>query len=110
MRAAAEALNIHPSTVSRYVSDRYIQTEAGVMPLKRMFSTGYETDTGGSISSEEVKRKIAALIQNETRALSDQKLTELLGHEGIPISRRTVAKYREQLHIPESRIRERQYT
>ncbi len=110
MRAAAEALNIHPSTVSRYVSDRYIQTEAGVMPLKRMFSTGYETDTGGSVSSEEVKRKIAALIQNETRALSDQNLTELLGHEGIPISRRTVAKYREQLHIPESRIRERQYT
>ncbi|MCD8321887.1 MAG: RNA polymerase factor sigma-54 [Oscillospiraceae bacterium] len=110
MRAAAEALNIHPSTVSRCVSDRYIQTGAGVVPLKRMFSTGYALDTDRAVSSVEVKQKIAALIQNETRALSDQRLAELLGQEGIPISRRTVAKYREQLHIPESRIRERQYT
>ncbi|MBO8165458.1 MAG: RNA polymerase factor sigma-54 [Brevibacillus sp.] len=105
----AERVDLHESTVSRATSNKYVQTPRGVFELKYFFTSALSTANGDAASSESVKRRIKALIEAEDRfrPLSDQKLTELLEKEGIEISRRTVAKYREEMMIPSSAKRKR---
>jgi RNA polymerase sigma-54 factor len=105
----AERVNLHESTISRATSNKYVQTPRGIFELKYFFTSALSTANGEAASSESVKRRIKALIEQEDRKqpLSDQKLTELLLEEGIEISRRTVAKYREEMMIPSSAKRKR---
>ncbi|MGE5704786.1 MAG: RNA polymerase factor sigma-54 [Clostridia bacterium] len=105
----AERVSLHESTISRATNGKYVQTPRGVFELKYFFTSALSTASGDSASSESVKRKIKALIEQEDRKSphSDQKLAELLLKEGIEISRRTVAKYREEMLIASSAKRKR---
>jgi RNA polymerase sigma-54 factor len=105
----AERVGLHESTISRATSNKYVQTPRGIFELKYFFTSALSTASGEAASSESVKRRIKALIDGEDRKspLSDQKLSELLLAEGIEISRRTVAKYREEMLIPSSAKRKR---
>lgn len=105
----AERVGLHESTISRATSNKYVQTPRGIFELKYFFTSALSTSNGEATSSESVKRRIKALIDQEDRKapLSDQKLGEMLLTEGIEISRRTVAKYREEMLIPSSAKRKR---
>lgn len=105
----AERVSLHESTVSRATSNKYVQTPRGVFELKYFFTSALTTASGDATSSESVKKRIKALIDAEDRKqpLSDQKLAEMLAQEGIEISRRTVAKYREEMLIASSAKRKR---
>lgn len=105
----AERVGLHESTISRATSNKYVQTPRGIFELKYFFTSALSTASGESASSESVKRRIKALIDQEDRKspLSDQKLSEMLLTEGIEISRRTVAKYREEMLIASSAKRKR---
>lgn len=98
---AVEA-GIHESTVSRAVKDKYIQCAQGAFPMSHFFSRALCTDGGDSVSPEKAKAAIRELINGEDkhRPLSDQKLCDLLAKQGLAISRRTVAKYRDEMGIP----------
>jgi RNA polymerase sigma-54 factor len=107
MREVAEELGIHESTVSRAVKNKYVQTPFGTVELRRFFSSSVSSVyvDEDAASSVKVKMFIKQLIEQENKQqpLSDQKLADLLHEQyGVVISRRTVAKYREQLHIPSS--------
>ncbi len=104
LRDVAEDIEMHESTVSRVVSNKYIHTARGLFPLKFFFHSGIDREYGGDISSLTVKRKIQHLIQEENsrKPLSDSELMRVLNREGIQIARRTVAKYRDELGIPSS--------
>lgn len=101
LREVAEELKIHESTVSRAIANKYVQTPRGIFELKFFFASGVEKYSGQSTSAESIKNRMIELIENEDKAspLTDQSLTECLKNEGIKISRRTVAKYREELGI-----------
>lgn len=105
----AERVGLHESTVSRATNQKYVQTPWGIFELKFFFTSGLQTASGEAASSESVKRRLKALIEGEDRRkpLSDQKLADLLMKEGIEISRRTVAKYREEMRIASSAKRKR---
>ncbi|MDC0765235.1 RNA polymerase factor sigma-54 [Brevibacillus sp. AG] len=105
----AERVGLHESTISRATSNKYVQTPRGIFELKYFFTSALSTSSGEVTSSESVKRRIKTLIEQEDRKspLSDQKLGEMLLTEGIEISRRTVAKYREEMLIPSSAKRKR---
>ena len=98
----ALSLNLHESTVSRACSRKYIMTPRGTFELKRFFSVRIPNRFGNDESAEAIKHKIARLIKLEDAnfPLSDQQITEQLRGSGAQISRRTVAKYRAELHIP----------
>ncbi|MCH9648096.1 MAG: RNA polymerase factor sigma-54 [Deltaproteobacteria bacterium] len=104
LRDVAEDIAMHESTVSRVVSNKYIHTPRGLLPMKFFFHSGIDRDYGENISSLSVKRKIQHLIQEEppNKPLSDSELMRILKREGIQIARRTVAKYRDELGIPSS--------
>ncbi|HEX9943366.1 MAG TPA: RNA polymerase factor sigma-54 [Thermoanaerobaculia bacterium] len=104
LRDVAEDIGMHESTVSRVVSNKYIHTQRGLLPMKFFFHSGIDREYGDNISSLTVKRKIEQLIQAEDpkRPLSDSELMRILNREGIQIARRTVAKYRDELSIPSS--------
>ncbi|QJD87811.1 RNA polymerase factor sigma-54 [Cohnella herbarum] len=97
----------HPSTVSRAIRDKYVETGFGVFPLSRFFSAGLGTDTGETVSSRSIKCRIRTLIASECRSkpLSDSELASALQEEGIRVSRRTVAKYREEERLLPSALR-----
>ena len=105
----AERIGMHESTVSRAVNGKYVQTPYGVFELKSFFTTGIETASGDPTSAAAVKLRLKELIRTEqvSRPYSDSQLAELLAEEGIRISRRTVAKYREELQILPSLERKR---
>lgn len=105
----AERIDMHESTVSRAVSGKYIKTPHGVFELKSFFTTGIETACGDPTSASVVKLRLKELIRTEqvSRPYSDSQLAEQLAGEGIRISRRTVAKYREELQILPSLERKR---
>ncbi|HBU80731.1 MAG TPA: RNA polymerase sigma-54 factor [Paenibacillus sp.] len=105
----AEAIGMHESTVSRTVTGKYVQTPHGVFELKAFFASGLETTNGEMASAPAVKLRLKELIRSERaeRPYSDSQLTALLAKEGIVISRRTVAKYREELQILPSLERKR---
>ncbi|MHB1326137.1 MAG: RNA polymerase factor sigma-54 [Thermoleophilia bacterium] len=100
----ARRLEVHPSTVSRAVLGKYMSTPYGVFEFRFFFSAGYATDHGEGLAATAVKKRLAGLISAEdsSRPLSDQKLAGQLAENGLSISRRTVAKYREALGIPAS--------
>ena len=104
LRDVAEDIEMHESTVSRVVSNKYMHTPRGLLPMKFFFHSGIDRDYGGDISSLTVKRKIQHFIQEEDakKPLSDSELMRILNREGIHIARRTVAKYRDELSIPSS--------
>ena len=107
MSDLAVELGCDPSTISRTVAEKYMQTPRGIFPLRYFFTGGTETDEGESMGWDRVKTRVRELIDAEDRAepLNDDKIAALLKTEGITISRRTVAKYRRQLSIPTARQR-----
>jgi RNA polymerase sigma-54 factor len=109
LRDVAEDIGMHESTVSRVVSNKYIHTPRGLYPLKFFFHSGIDRDYGEDISSLTVKKKIRHLIEGEDprHPLSDSELMRILHREGIQIARRTVAKYRDELHLSSSADRRR---
>ena len=109
LRDVAEDIEMHESTVSRVVSNKYIHTPRGVYPMKFFFHSGIDREYGDNISSLTVKRKIEKLIEaeNSKKPLSDSELMRILNREGIQIARRTVAKYRDELNIPSSTDRKK---
>jgi RNA polymerase sigma-54 factor len=107
MTEVAQRIGVHETTVSRAIANKYMQTPHGVFELKYFFTPGIRLLDGRSITQDEVKNCIAELISNESsdKPLTDQDLTEALKEKGIPIARRTVAKYREELKILPSHLR-----
>ena len=100
LRAVAEAIGMHESTVSRVTSNKYLACDRGLYELKYFFTSGIQSADGGdAVSAEAVKSRIKALIAAEepARILSDDQLVDLLKGEGFDIARRTVAKYREAI-------------
>ncbi|MEW6741180.1 MAG: RNA polymerase factor sigma-54 [Planctomycetota bacterium] len=107
MQEVADALGIHVSTVSRAISDKYIQTHRGIFPMK-FFFTGAAQGANGAVESRAgVKQKVKEIIDSEDRKLplSDEEIVDKLKALGLDIARRTVTKYRKALHIPSSRQR-----
>lgn len=109
LKKVAEMVGLHESTVSRATSNKYIQTPQGVFEMKYFFSTGLNNAAGTTTSAESIKKMLQEIIAGEdARApLNDQKISELFRQRGIKISRRTVAKYRDELGIPPIRKRKR---
>ena len=107
LRDVAEDIGMHESTVSRVVSNKWMATPRGLVPMKFFFHSAIASSMGEDVSSLAVKGKIRSLVEAEDPAhpLSDARLAELLLRDGIRIARRTVAKYREELRIPASSIR-----
>jgi RNA polymerase sigma-54 factor len=108
LRDVAEDIGMHESTVSRVVSNKWMASPRGLLPMKFFFHSAIASTGGGEdVSSLAVKGKIRSLVESEdpSHPMSDARLSELLARDGIRIARRTVAKYREELHIPASSIR-----
>jgi len=107
MGEVADAVGVHETTVSRAVSGKYMATPQGVFEMKYFFTSGYETTTGESLSNISVKGAILDLVKHENGSapLSDHEIVEILAERGIPIARRTVAKYRDELNILPSHMR-----
>ncbi|MBQ7210218.1 MAG: RNA polymerase factor sigma-54 [Paludibacteraceae bacterium] len=95
------------STISRVSNSKYVQTEFGIYPLKFFFSESMLSDSGDEVSTRQLKKVLASLIQEEDKRhpLNDDKLVELMKLQGYQIARRTIAKYREQMGIPVARLR-----
>lgn len=104
LREVAEEVELHESTISRVTSNKYLLTPRGLFELKYFFSSHVGTTAGGEASSTAIRAKIKKLIaeENPRKPLSDNRLTDLLKQDGIEVARRTVAKYRESLHIASS--------
>ena len=107
LRDVAEKSGLDQSTVSRVSNSKYAQTRWGTFPLRHFFSDSYVTESGEELSKRRIKAALRELIDGEDKRnpLSDEVLTAALADMGFPIARRTVAKYREQLGIPISRLR-----
>jgi len=107
MTQVADQLGIHVATVSRAVSEKYLQTPRGIVPLRMFFSGGTTSAEGEDMSWTAVQEKLKEVIANEDKSkpLSDDALAAEMKKHGIDIARRTVAKYRNQLHIPSARQR-----
>jgi RNA polymerase sigma-54 factor len=107
MKEIADAVGVHETTVSRAVSGKYMATPQGVFEMKYFFTPGYQTATGESMSNTSVKEAILDLVKHEdgNAPLSDQEIVEMLSERGVPIARRTVAKYRTELNILPSNMR-----
>ena len=103
----ADIVGVHETTVSRAISGKYIRTPHGVFEMKYFFTPGYQTADGVSMSNTSVKGAIAELVkaENAKTPLSDKEIVEILSKRGIPIARRTVAKYRNELNILPSNMR-----
>jgi len=110
LRDIAEAVEMHESTVSRVTSGKYIATPRGTYELKYFFTTALHGTDGGEHSAEAVRYRIRGMIEAEgpDDVLSDDAIVVVLRREGVDIARRTVAKYREALHIPNSVQRRRE--
>ena len=104
LRDVADDIQMHESTVSRVVSNKYMHTPRGLFLMKYFFHSGIDSEYGEDISSLTVKKKIQTFIEAEDprKPLSDSKIMKILNDEGINIARRTVAKYRDELNIPSS--------
>jgi RNA polymerase sigma-54 factor len=107
MSNVAQAVGVHETTVSRAVSGKYLASPRGLFELKYFFTSGYTTSDGESVSNESVRQAIAEIVRTEDsrRPLSDQDIVAMLSERGLPIARRTVAKYREQIGILPSHLR-----
>ena len=107
MKRIAEILEVHETTVSRAVAGKYMQTPRGLLAMKYFFKPGVRTISGDLVSNEHAKAILAELISKEDKKkpYSDAILVTLLSEQNISISRRTVAKYRDQLKILSSHLR-----
>jgi RNA polymerase sigma-54 factor len=107
MAEVADAVGVHETTVSRAVSGKYMATPQGVFEMKYFFTGGYRTASGESLSNTSVKQAVLDLVKHESGSapLSDHEIVEILSERGIPIARRTVAKYRTALNILPSHMR-----
>lgn len=107
MSELAQRFNCDPSTISRTVDEKYIQTPRGTYPLRRFFTGGAETADGQQIGWDSIKAKVQEIVDQEDKSkpLSDDAIMKALQKSGIEIKRRTVAKYRSQLSIPTARQR-----
>jgi RNA polymerase sigma-54 factor len=111
IKDVAGELGVHSSTISRVVTNKYVDTPQGVMELRKFFTMGVENTSGESMSIVQVKLKIRKLIEeeNKKKPYSDNQLGQLLRRDNVFITRRTVAKYREQMQIAGSRERKSGY-
>ena len=107
MNQVAEVVGVHETTVSRAIANKYVQTPYGLYDLKYFFTPGYQTASGEVMSNTSVKDAIQDLISRESPAkpLSDQEIVKILSERGIPLARRTVAKYRSELGLLPSNLR-----
>ena len=107
IKDVAEEIGVHPSTVSRAVSSKYVHTSQGVFELRFFFSEGVHGPEGGSTPLMLLKRKVKKLIDEEDprKPLTDDLIASMLEAQGIDVTRRTVAKYREDLRIPSTHQR-----
>ncbi len=103
----AEAVDLHESTISRVTTQKYMLTPGGIFELKYFFSSHVSPDSGGEVSSTAIRALIKKLVseENPRKPLSDNKIAQLLKEQNIQVARRTIAKYRELLHIPPSNER-----
>lgn len=108
LRQVAEAIEMHESTVSRATSGKYVETPRGVFELRFFFSAAVGGEGGEARAAAVIRHRIRTLIDKETKALSDDKIVQLLRQAGFDVARRTVAKYREAMRIPSSVERRRQ--
>jgi RNA polymerase sigma-54 factor len=107
IKEVAEEIGVHPSTVSRAVANKYAHTPQGVFELRYFFSESVNGPEGSNTSLLILKRRVKKLIEEEdpTRPLTDEQITRILQSQGIQVTRRTVAKYREDMHIPSTHQR-----
>jgi RNA polymerase sigma-54 factor len=107
IKEVAEEIGVHPSTVSRAVSSKYVHTSQGVFELRFFFSEGVNGPEGAGTPLMLLKRKVKKLIEDEDshKPLTDDQIAHLLQTQGINVTRRTVAKYREDMHIPSTHQR-----
>ena len=107
LKDIAEDIGMHLSTVSRVVNRKYAHTPQGVIELRRFFTEGMLNEEGEEVSTRIIKLKIKKLIEEEDshNPITDDQVVKILVKDGIKLSRRTVAKYRDQMHIPGSRER-----
>ncbi len=107
IKEVAEEIGVHPSTVSRAVANKYAHTPQGVFELRYFFSESVQGPEGGGTSLLILKRRVKKLIEEEdpTRPLTDEQITRILQSQGIQVTRRTVAKYREDMRIPSTHQR-----
>jgi RNA polymerase sigma-54 factor len=107
IKEVAEEIGVHPSTVSRAVANKYAHTPQGVFELRYFFSESVQGPEGGNTSLLILKRRVKKLIEEEdpARPLTDEQITRILQSQGIQVTRRTVAKYREDMRIPSTHQR-----
>ncbi|EIJ38561.1 RNA polymerase factor sigma-54 [Galbibacter orientalis] len=107
LKDIADTIGMDVSTVSRVANSKYVDTPYGTKLIKEFFSESMKNDEGEDVSTREIKKILETVINEEEKRkpLTDDKLAAILKEKGYPIARRTVAKYREQLHIPVARLR-----
>jgi RNA polymerase sigma-54 factor len=107
MQQIADKVGVHVTTVSRAVDDKWMQTPRGILPLKRFFVGGTQTEDGDDVAWDTIRLKLQELIDKEDKSepFSDEKLVEELKKAGMTVARRTVTKYRKRMGIPSSRQR-----
>jgi RNA polymerase sigma-54 factor len=107
MVQVAEVAKVHETTVSRAVSNKYMDTPQGIYEMKFFFTSGIQTASGNGVSNTSVKDMVGAMFakENAGKPLSDQEIVKMLKENGIVIARRTVAKYRAELNILPSNLR-----
>ena len=107
LKDVAEDIGMHLSTISRVVNRKYAHTPQGVIELRRFFSEGMLNEDGEEVSTRIIKLRIKKLVEEEDSKspITDDDIAKILNKEGIKLSRRTVAKYRDQMQIPGSRER-----
>ena len=107
LREIAETLALHESTVSRVTTQKFMATPRGIFELKYFFGSHVATESGGACSATAIRALLKQLVHAEDckRPLSDSKLAQILSQQGIVVARRTIAKYRESLHIPPVSLR-----
>jgi RNA polymerase sigma-54 factor len=107
LKDVAEDIGMHLSTISRVVNRKYAHTPQGVIELRRFFSEGMMNEEGEEVSTRILKLSIKKMVEDEDskKPLTDEEIVKLLSKDGVKLSRRTVAKYRDQMNIPGSRER-----
>ena len=109
LRDVAQRTGLDISTISRVSNSKWVQTPFGIFPLKHFFTDGFTLQSGEETTSREIRRILREHIEAEdkSRPLTDEELCAILQQQGYPLARRTVAKYRMQLHIPVARLRKK---
>ncbi len=107
LREIADALGLHESTVSRVTTQKFMASPRGIFELKYFFGSHVATEAGGACSATAIRALVKQLVAAEDakKPLSDSKISQILGQQGIVVARRTIAKYRESMHIPPVNLR-----